>query len=151
MVGLERLCGCSSVDRLQYRCLYLHISLIIHEVTHGLYHFSSPAKNIPDFRVHDKVNITLAVPLFFIRKGIIYISLSVFRLNFLGNRYGTQSFAEQHKLLGINSSLAGTCYKYMALDSYNVPDIGEFFENGIILFRPHVITANINLDGTIGI
>lgn len=87
MMSDKRTCRRSSGNGLQHRGFHLQIPFGIEEIPDSVDHPGTFHKDFLDLRIHDQVEITLAVTLFGIGKGIEHLAFLLFH-----NRRGRNDF-----------------------------------------------------------
>ena len=113
----------AAIHWLQNRSFHFKIPAIIHEIPHRLYHVRALSKRIAHFRIHNQINIALAVAQFFVCKRIIRNLFSLFIFHFFWDWNRAYGFCEKFKFLGMNGGFAGSGFKNKAFNAYNITDI----------------------------
>ena len=144
MVSFERT-GCSTaIQWLQNWCFHFQIAFFIQIVTHSVNQQRALDEGIFDMRVHDKVNVTLAIALLRILESIIYYTVF-----FFDDGQRAYRLAENGKLLHVDADFTCLCDKHEALHTDNIADI-QFLEHAVIhrfvFTRTNLVTFGIDLD-----
>ena len=145
MMSDKRTCRRSSGNGLQHRGFHLQIPFGIEEIPDSVDHPGTFHKDFLDLRIHDQVEITLAVTLFGIGKGIEHLAFLLFH-----NRQRPQRFRQHGQFFGVYGNLTCLCAEHKSLHSDNVTDIHQFLENRIVSGRcficRNIVPADIHLD-----
>ncbi len=144
-MGNERTGRSATRNRLQGRSFHLGISSLVERVTKGADDGRTLLESRLNAIVDHQVDITLTVAEF--RVVELIVSDTIFILN---NRKRFERLAEDCQFRNVDRDFAHLRTEDIALNTNEVADIEQTFENGVVhilvLARAEVVTADINLD-----
>ena len=145
MVCDERTCGCAAGDGLKDRGLYLKAAGCVKVLAHGGNNLGPLYEYILYLRIYDKVYIPLTVAELRIGEGVVYLAIGL-----LYDRKHFEGLAKYGKFFCVNRQLAGLGNEGEAFYTYDVADVKEFLEYGVIhcfvLSGANFVTLYIYLD-----
>src|SRR5581483_4438640 len=126
VVRHERTCIRAAIDRLEYRCLDLEITAVVEKSSDGRNNFCASAKRLANFRIDNKIDISLAVAKFLIGKCIVNYFFTGHRIGlFLYDRQRTNCFCQNFETFDVQGDLPRTCAEHEAVRADNVPNIEQ--------------------------
>ena len=126
-VSDEWACTCTTSNTLQCRSLYLCITSLIEELTHGAQYGSALQEGIFHTFVHNEVNITLTITLLWIFKLIVCLAVLI-----LNDRQWLQALRQNGNLLSMNRDFSHLCLEHFTLYSNEVTNIKQLLEYLVI-------------------
>ena len=143
----ERPCGRASRNRLEDRRLHFKASCFIEVFAHRGDYLASLDEHIPDGRVHDEIHISL--PVFQLRVCKCIVDFPVLLLD---DRKHPERLAQYCKLLGMDGKLACLGIERISPDTYNITDVKQFLEHGVVhrlvFIRTYLVPLDVHLDAS---
>src|SRR5512133_2627218 len=135
-------------NRLKNGRFHLQISFRIIQFPKGINYFGTLDKYFSNARIHNQVNITLAIPEFRIGDGVVNLSVLFFY-----NRQWPERFAKQSDFFDVNRNFAHLGNKNKTPDTNKIAYIKMLLEYSIIpcfiFTRADIIALQVNLDASL--
>ena len=142
MVCDKRARGSAAVEGLQNGRFDFEIAFLVQKFSYGSENQGSFRQDIPNCRIHHKVDIPLPVTQFFVGKGIEYYFISGFVCLFFYDRKWAQRFCEQLQFLRMNRYFSHFCPEDKAPNADNISNIQK---TKCVVNIAKVILLQINL------
>ena len=121
--------------RNQHRGLHFHKSSAVEEIADLLNDLRALYKRVLHFRVHDEIDVSLAVAHIGVRQAVELL------------RQHLQALREQRHSRSVNGNLAGFCLEHLAAHADDVADV-KFLKILVAVFA-HSVTRHIALDAAL--
>ena len=130
-VGHERLCIGSAVKRLEYRGFHFQETIVRVPFADSAHHGRSLDEGFADFRIHDEIQVSLAIALFLVSEAMPFF------------RQRTEGLGEHFEMEDPDGEFSGMGGEDSAFHAQDITDIYQF-EKSPFIFR-QFISSEINL------